>query len=135
LPRPKKGQEHPREEFRDKIKLMTAIGVPQAQIAGILKMSLETLSKQYRDELDYGANTANTVVGGKIFEAAKRGEQWACTLWAARRMGWKETSEQIVRTVNDTSELSEIELQHIARAGRPGVAAKANGASKPDRVH
>jgi hypothetical protein len=32
-------------------------------------------------------------VGGKIFEAAKRGESWACSLWAARRMGWKESND------------------------------------------
>lgn len=92
MPRPKKGQEHPREELRDKIKIMTAIGIPHAQIAGVLKMSLETLHRCYKDDLDYGATEANTVVGGKIFEAAKRGESWACSLWAARRMGWKETT-------------------------------------------
>lgn len=92
MSRPKKGMEHPREELRAKIKLMTAIGIPQAQIAGALKMSLETLARCYRDDLDYGATEANSVVGGKIFEAAKRGESWACTLWAARRMGWKETT-------------------------------------------
>lgn len=94
MSRPKRGQEHPREEYRDKIKLMVAIGIPKDQIAGVLKMSTDTLYAKYQDELTYGANAANTVVGGKIFEAAKRGEQWACTLWAVRRMGWKETSAQ-----------------------------------------
>ena len=135
MSRPKKGQEHPREELKPRIKLMAAIGIPRADMAGLFKMSLDTLCNKYREELDFGSSEANTVVGGKIFEAAKRGEQWACTLWAARRMGWKETSEQIVRTVNDTSELSESELSNIARAGRSGVTAKANGAAKPDRVH
>lgn len=92
MARPKRGEEHPREELRDKIKLMVAIGIPKDQIAGVLKMSTETMYAKYQDELTYGANTANAVVGGKIFEAAKRGEQWACTLWAVRRMGWKETN-------------------------------------------
>ena len=92
MPRPKKGMEHPRREYHDRIKLMAAIGIPHSQIAGVLKMSLETLHRCYRDDLDYGASSANTVVGGKIFEAAKRGESWACSLWAARRMGWKETT-------------------------------------------
>lgn len=94
MSRPKKGQEHPREELRNQIKLMAAIGIAHAQMAGVLKMSLETLHRCYRDDLDYGASSANTVVGGKIFEAAKRGESWACSLWAARRMGWKETVAQ-----------------------------------------
>jgi len=93
MSRPKKGHEHPREELRNQIKLMAAIGIPHAQMAGVLKMSAETLHRCYKDDLDYGASSANTVVGGKIFEAAKRGESWACSLWAARRMGWKETSD------------------------------------------
>jgi len=105
MSRPKKGMEHPREDLADKIKIMVAIGIPQAQIAGILKISLETLSVTYRDAIEYGANTANTVVGGKIFEAAKRGEQWACTLWAARRMGWKESQDV---NVNGTLEITDI---------------------------
>lgn len=93
MARPKKGQEHPREEYRDRIKLMTAIGIPHSQIAGVLKMGLGTLHGYYKDELEYGASAANTVVGGKIFEAAKKGESWACSLWAARRMGWKESND------------------------------------------
>jgi hypothetical protein len=84
--------EHPHQDKADQIKLMAAIGIPHAQIAGVLKIGLDTLHNHYKDELDYGASTANTVVGGKIFEAAKRGESWACSLWAARRMGWKETT-------------------------------------------
>ena len=127
MSRPKKGQEHPREDLADKIKLMVAIGIPQEQIAGILKMSKETLSVTYRDSIDYGANTANTVVGGKIFEAAKRGEQWACTLWAARRMGWKETTATEVSGPNggaieariDVSKLSKAQLETLATIAIP----------------
>lgn len=127
MSRPKKGEEHPREDLADKIKLMVAIGIPQEQIAGILKMSKETLSVTYRDSIDYGANTANTVVGGKIFEAAKRGEQWACTLWAARRMGWKETTATEVSGPNggaieariDVSKLSKAQLEALATIAIP----------------
>ena len=92
MARPKRGEEHPRPELAEQIGLLVAIGIPQAQIARMNRMSLDTLHKHYRDELDLGHHQASSVVGGKIFEAAKRGEQWACTLWAARRMGWKETS-------------------------------------------
>lgn len=90
MSRPKKGQEHPREELRNQIKLMAAIGIPHAQMAGVLKIGLDTLHNHYKDDLEYGASSANTVVGGKIFEAAKRGESWACSLWATKRMGWKD---------------------------------------------
>ena len=130
MSRPKKGQEHPREDLADKIKIMVAIGIPQDQICGILKISKETLSVTYRDSIDYGANTANTVVGGKIFEAAKRGEQWACTLWAARRMGWKETTATELSGPNgaaieariDVSKLSKAQLEALATIPIPANA-------------
>jgi len=119
MSRPKKGEEHPREELRSKIKLMSAIGIPQVQIAGVLKMSLETLGRCYRDELDYGSGEANTVVGGKIFEAAKRGESWACSLWAARRMGWKETTDHNVTAT----------VQHVSKEQRDAAVEAASRAN------
>lgn len=121
MSRPKKGQEHPREELKPRIKLMCAVGIPRDQIAGILKMSLETLCNTYREELDFGTGEANTVVGGKIFEAAKRGEQWACTLWAARRMGWKETT------------VAEVTVIHEDRIDR--IRSKLNGRREQPAVH
>jgi hypothetical protein len=142
MSRPKRGQEHPREEYRDKIRLMTAIGIPHAHIASLLgRMSLDTLHKFYREELDTGSSSANAVVGGKIFEAAKRGEQWACTLWAVRRMGWKETSTQeltgkdggpIEVADNGAGKKLLDELARLKSAGTatPGVAS--DGASKPN---
>lgn len=119
MSRPKKGQEHPREELRSKIKLMSAIGIPHAQIAGVLKMGLDTLHGKYKDELEYGAGEANTVVGGKIFEAAKRGESWACSLWAAKRMGWRD--EQNIN-LNAT-------IQHVSKEQRDAAVEAASRAN------
>lgn len=116
MARPKAGEGHPRDEYRDKIKLMVSIGIPKDQIAGVLKMSLETLYAKYEDELTYGANAANTVVGGKIFEAAKRGEQWACTLWAVRRMGWKETNATEISGPNGEAIKQELVADEAAKA-------------------
>ena len=113
MARPKKGQEHPREELRPKIKIMTAIGIPHAQIAGLFKMGLDTLHNFYKDDLDYGATEANTVVGGKIFEAAKRGESWACSLWAARRMGWKESSNMTLSGDAENPLVTEIVIRGV----------------------
>jgi len=127
MSRPNKGQEHPREDLADKIKIMVAIGIPQDQICGILKIPKEPLSVTYRDSIDYGANTANAVVGGKIFEAAKRGESWACSLWAARRMGWKETTATELSGPNgapiesriDVSKLNKAQLETLATISIP----------------
>lgn len=116
MSRPKKGQEHPREEYRDKIRLMVAIGIPKDHIAGLLKMSKDTLYKAYTEELETGASSANAVVGGKIFEAAKRGEQWACTLWAVRRMGWKETNATEITGKDGGAIQQELKADEAARA-------------------
>jgi hypothetical protein len=97
MSRPKKGQEHPREGMGDRIGMLAAIGTTHDHIARICDMSTATLHKHYKDDLDLGGSKAGAVVGGKIFEAAKRGESWACNLWAARRMGWKETSAQEIK--------------------------------------
>jgi hypothetical protein len=141
MARPKKGEGHPRNDLREKIKLMVSIGLPKEQIAGVLKMSTETLYAKYQDEMDYGAAAANTVVGGKIFEAARRGEQWACTLWAVRRMGWKETNTQELTgkdggaiEVADAGAGKRLldELARLKSAGTASPSVAADGASKPD---
>jgi hypothetical protein len=50
-------------------------------------MGLDTMHEiSLAIDRDRGSARAGAVVGGKIFEAAKKGESWACTLWAARRM-------------------------------------------------
>ena len=96
MPRPKKGEEHPHEHLRSTISMHAAIGTPTEMIARIIGISKATLHKHYQDDLDLGSHKANAVVGGKIFEAAKKGEQWACSLWAARRMGWVDASKRQV---------------------------------------
>lgn len=108
MPRPKKGEEiHPSAELANQIGLLVAIGTTHENIARILKIGTDTLHKHYKDDLDLGSAKAGAVVGGKIFEAAKRGEQWACTLWAARRMGWKES--------NVTEHTGTLAVTHIER--------------------
>lgn len=128
--RPPRGEEHPREDYRNRIKLMTAIGIPQTQMAGVLKMGLDTLHRHYKDELAYGKGEADTVVGGKIFEAAKRGESWACALWATRRMGWKETTATevsgpgggpVALAAVDMTKLTEEQLAVIATIPIPAI--------------
>ena len=95
-PGPKKpGPEpkHPDPQKAEDIKVMVACGFEHARIARILKISTSTMHKYYKDELELGGDMANFEIGGTIFQAAKRGEKWACALWAARRMNWSETIE------------------------------------------
>lgn len=123
MPRPKKGQEvHPSAELANQIGLLVAIGTTHEQIARILKIGLDTMHKHYKDDLDLGSAKAGAVVGGKIFEAAKKGEQWACTLWAARRMGWKETNitEQFIKYENLTDDDIDSKIQRLSAEVQKG---------------
>jgi hypothetical protein len=134
MPRPKKGQEHPRPEVAQQIGLLVAIGTPHAQIAKMLGMGTDTMHRHYKDDLELGSAKAGAVVGGKIFEAAKRGEQWACTLWAARRMGWKETNVTETRAAS-AEELSEDDLANIACSGGTGDSEQTPSAPGSDQLH
>ncbi len=91
MARPKKGEEaHPKKALSEKIRRASALGVPQDDMCKLFKIGKDSLHKYYREDLDIGTTAVTMGVGGKIIEAALKGEQWACALYATRRMGWKE---------------------------------------------
>ena len=69
-----------------------AIGTLHQQIAKLLQLSLNTLKKHYREELDLGLARANAVVSGTLFTEAKRGNITAAIFWMKTRGGWRETA-------------------------------------------
>lgn len=93
MARPRKDEEHPRKELADKIEAAKAIGLTHEEIARALRVSTKTLHEHYQDQLDAGKAIVDLKIGGKIISAAISGEQWACSLYAARRMGWKDTTK------------------------------------------
>ena len=117
----RKGQEHPRKEVSDQVRLMAAIGIPTRQIAGKLFIGMDTLYNHYKHELDYGAVDAAVTVGGKIFERAKEGEHWACALWASRKMGpygWAERPHgDTIHIEVDIAKALNDRLKHHQRLG------------------
>ena len=84
-----------------------AIGTPHQSIAKLLQLSLNTLKKHYREELDLGLARANAVVSGKLFTEAKRGNITAAIFWMKTRGGWRETS----RVEHSTN--APIEVRHL----------------------
>ncbi len=80
-------------EIAAQVQAMSQYGAPQDDIATALGMSLPTLRKLYRKELNKGAITANTLVGKKLFERCQAGDVTALIFWAKTRMGWKETQK------------------------------------------
>src|SRR5687767_5995576 len=70
-----------------------AIGTPHQTIAKLLQLSLNTLKKHYGGELELGLARANAVVGGRLFEEARKGHVVAAIFWMKTRGGWRETAK------------------------------------------
>ena len=86
----------PTDEERKLVKQMSAEGIPQSNIAMVIRDGIDdkTLRKHFRKELDTAATKANAKIGGTLFNKAVNGDTSAAIFWAKTRMGWKETSVQ-----------------------------------------
>ena len=73
---------------------MAAYGIPEAEIACVVRIDPKTLRKHYRDELDTGATKATAKVAESLFKKAiGDGPQsvTAAIFWLKTRAHWKET--------------------------------------------
>jgi hypothetical protein len=86
----------PTDQQRRDVLQYAAVGIGQDEMCVALGISLPTLHKYFRTELDTGAIKANAVIGGSIFNAGRNGNMQAAIFWAKTRMGWKETNVQEV---------------------------------------
>ena len=80
----------PTEEQRRQVKMFTAFGNTQQQIASVLKVSDRTLRKHFREELNRGSTEANSQIANALFKKAKDGNTTAQIFWLKCRAGWQE---------------------------------------------
>ncbi len=86
------GKKHePTEELKSTVKRLSALGVTHEDIATRLKISADTLTKYYQDELNEGRIDANSAIAGTLFQQAKNGNTAAAIFWLKTRARWKET--------------------------------------------
>jgi hypothetical protein len=86
MPRPK---HNPTPEKRKLVKDLSAVGLPQEQIARKVGIrSSKTLRLHYREELDMGTIDANASVAGALYKKAMDGDTRAQTFWLENRAGW-----------------------------------------------
>ena len=77
------------------VEAMCACGVPETDIARVLRIDPKTLRKHYRDQLDTGSILASTRIAQSLYhKALGDGPQsvTASIFWLKTRAGWKETS-------------------------------------------
>ena len=87
---PRKAHE-PTDSNRKKIEAMAGYGLPQEQIAKVMRIGVVTLKKYYAEELARGAAVANSMVAESLFKQCREGNTTALIFWAKTRMGWKDT--------------------------------------------
>jgi hypothetical protein len=84
----------PNELSRQRVKDLSAFGIRQESIAKMVGVSVPTLEKYYRDELDTGLDEANAQVANTLFQMAISGQSPSSTFfWLKTRGGWRETDK------------------------------------------
>lgn len=82
----------PTRETKLLVKNLVAVGMLQEDIASKLDMSVDTLARHYRKELDEGIADANATIAKKLFDEAKSGNVACMIFWLKTRANWKETN-------------------------------------------
>ena len=80
----------PTDELRAKVRQLSAMGLPQDDIARLIECSPKTLRKHFRRELNLGNAEVNAMVAGFLFQSAKTGNVAAQIFWLKTRARWKE---------------------------------------------
>jgi hypothetical protein len=81
------------DEQRKLVEQMAAFGVSQEQIAGVLGVSVDTIQRHFRKEIDTAATRANTRVAGALYKNAMEGNVSAQIFWMKTRGKWREVHD------------------------------------------
>ena len=103
----------PTDEERKQVGQMVAVGIPQEQIAMVIRdgIDLKTLTKHFKKEIRESKVLANAKVGGTLFNKIMNGDTTAAIFWAKTQMGWKETTvrETTFQDISDKPQMTEDE--------------------------
>ncbi len=83
----------PTSDTRNKVFMLSSVGTRHEDIATVLSISADTLTKYYKEELDKGRIEANASVAETLFKQAKEGNTTAMIFWLKSRAKWKESTQ------------------------------------------
>lgn len=84
----------PNDKTRAEVCALTSFGNTQEQIADHLGISVDTLTRHYRDELDNSVVRANAKVAAKLFRKATEGDDLSAMIfWLKTRGKWREKDD------------------------------------------
>lgn len=130
----------PTDANRQAVQLHAMVGTTQENIAGLLGISVDTLAKYYRKELDTSLDMANAAVGGALYRKAINGDTTAMIFWMKTRARWRETSDlkieqevtYVLRAPDEAKDVSEW-LRDYGPRVIEADAQKPSGSPSPDR--
>lgn len=90
------------ETTAQKVQALAQYGTRQKDIASILGMDVDTLTKLYRKEFDTGKSMANAAISESLFKKAQQGDSACMMFWLKCQARWHE-KHQIDHTSSDGS--------------------------------
>lgn len=82
-----------RELEREAVILMSGAGIPHNVQAKILKIGIQTLNRNFQEELDHGEHMSTSKVATKLFQKCMEGNVSAIIFYLKARAGWKEADK------------------------------------------
>lgn len=104
----------PSQADREAVSILAGGGVSQERIAKVLKISVPTLEKAFRDELDAGQTMVTRQAIATLILAMKdggRGAVAAAAFWLKCRERWTETSAH--RFVDDSGQDRKLDIDSV----------------------
>lgn len=90
----KKGRGRPRylttPTTQNQVYELSKVGTRYEDIAFMLGISADTLTKYYKPELEKGRIEANAVIAGTLYEKARQGDTASMMFWLKTRAQWSE---------------------------------------------
>lgn len=93
MPRHTQPPHIPTQKSRERVAMLAGYGLLQPQIASIVGVSVPTLAKYYRNEMDLGVAQTSAAVGKSLFQMATDDKNVQAAIWWSKsRMGWREAA-------------------------------------------
>lgn len=86
--RPRKERD---ELIAAQVEKMAGLPLPHTDIARIIGLAPDTMSRLYAEELKTGRAKAKAFVTGKLFEKIRDGDGASIFFWLKTQCGWRET--------------------------------------------
>jgi hypothetical protein len=128
--KPNTGVAHkPTDAMRKTVRDHAIVGTPQENICAILGISVPTLHKHYRQELDTARDTANAAIGGALYTKAMGGDTAAMIFWMKTRARWRETVD-IVNSDGSLKPQPAVDLSKLSSEALAEIVAASDAAAK-----